>query len=131
MRDERENKKKGWNGGERAWVLSCNCIKHKAVSGEASQHHQLAEAEGTSWSQPCPSRDTQRRVPSTMSRASGAPPGAAPSSSLLTVHNTAVRPGVVVDAPSLGQGFKARLDVALGSLVWWLATVHIAGGLKQ
>ena len=25
---------------------------------------------------------------------------------------------------------KARLDVALGSLVWWLATLHIAGGLK-
>ena len=23
---------------------------------------------------------------------------------------------------------KARLDVALGSLVWWLATLHIAGG---
>ena len=23
-----------------------------------------------------------------------------------------------------------RLDVALGSLVWWLATLHIAGGLK-
>jgi len=26
--------------------------------------------------------------------------------------------------------FKARLDVALGSPVWWLATLHIAGGLK-
>jgi len=23
---------------------------------------------------------------------------------------------------------KASLDVALGSLVWWLATLHIAGG---
>ena len=32
----------------------------------------------------------------------------------------------VVDAPSL-EAFKARLDVALGSLVWWLATLHIAG----
>ena len=32
-----------------------------------------------------------------------------------------------VDAPSL-EAFKARLDVALGSLVWWLATLHIAGG---
>ena len=32
-----------------------------------------------------------------------------------------------VDAPSL-QAFKARLDVALGSLVWQLATLHIAGG---
>ena len=35
----------------------------------------------------------------------------------------------VVDAPTL-KVFKARLDVALGSLVWWLATLHIAGGLK-
>jgi len=34
-----------------------------------------------------------------------------------------------VDSPSL-EAFKARLDVALGSLVWWLATLHIAGGLK-
>ena len=33
----------------------------------------------------------------------------------------------VVDAPSL-EAFKARLDVALGSLVWWLATLHIVGG---
>ena len=36
-------------------------------------------------------------------------------------------PREVVDAPSL-EAFKARLDVALGSLVWWLATLHIAGG---
>jgi len=35
----------------------------------------------------------------------------------------------VVDAPSL-QAFKARLDVALGSLVCWLATLHTAGGLE-
>jgi len=34
-----------------------------------------------------------------------------------------------VDTPSL-EAFKARLDVALSSLVWWLATLHIAGGLK-
>ena len=33
----------------------------------------------------------------------------------------------VVDTPSL-EAFKARLDVALGSLAWWLATLHIAGG---
>ena len=33
-------------------------------------------------------------------------------------------PKEAVDAPSL-QAFKARLDVALGSLVCWL---HIAGG---
>ena len=36
-------------------------------------------------------------------------------------------PSEVVDAPSL-EAFKARLDMALGSLVWWLATLHIAGG---
>ena len=36
-------------------------------------------------------------------------------------------PKEVVDAPSL-EAFKTRLDVALGSLVWWLATLHIAGG---
>ena len=28
------------------------------------------------------------------------------------------------------EAFKARLDVALGSLVCWLATLHIARGLK-
>ena len=38
-------------------------------------------------------------------------------------------PKEVVDAPSL-EAFKARLDVALGSLVWWLATLHVAVGLK-
>ena len=38
-------------------------------------------------------------------------------------------PKEAVDAPSL-EAFKARLDVALGSLVWWLATLHIIGGLK-
>ena len=38
-------------------------------------------------------------------------------------------PKEVVDAPSL-EAFKARLDVALGSLVWWLATLHIVGRLK-
>jgi len=26
------------------------------------------------------------------------------------------------------EAFKARLDVALGSLGWWLAPLHIAGG---
>ena len=36
-------------------------------------------------------------------------------------------PKEAVDAPFL-EAFKARLDVALGSLVWWLATMHIAGG---
>jgi len=35
----------------------------------------------------------------------------------------------VVDAPSL-EALRARLDVALGSLVWWLVTLHIALGLK-
>ena len=38
-------------------------------------------------------------------------------------------PKEVVDAPSL-EAFKARLDVALGSLVWWLAILHIAGGVE-
>jgi len=35
-----------------------------------------------------------------------------------------------VDAPSL-QAFKARLAVALGSLVCWLATLHTAGGWNE
>ena len=39
-------------------------------------------------------------------------------------------PKEVVFAPSL-EAFQARLDVALGSLVWWLATLHMAGGLKR
>ena len=38
-------------------------------------------------------------------------------------------PKEAVDFPSM-EAFKARLDVALGSLVGWLATLHIAGGLK-
>jgi len=37
-------------------------------------------------------------------------------------------PKEVVDAPSL-EAFKARLDVALGSLGWWVSTLHIAGGV--
>ena len=36
-------------------------------------------------------------------------------------------PKEAVDVPSL-EAFKARLDVALDSLVCWLATLHIAGG---
>jgi len=35
----------------------------------------------------------------------------------------------LVDALSL-EVFKARLDVALGSLVYWLVTLNIAGELK-
>ena len=38
-------------------------------------------------------------------------------------------PKEVVDISSL-EAFKARLDVALGSLVWWLATLPMAGELK-
>ena len=36
-------------------------------------------------------------------------------------------PKEVLDAPFL-EAFKAGLDVALGSLGWWLETLHIAGG---
>jgi len=39
-------------------------------------------------------------------------------------------PKETVDAPSL-QAFKAKVDVALGSLVCWLATLHIAGGWNE
>jgi len=28
------------------------------------------------------------------------------------------------------EAFKARLDVVLDSLVWWLETLHTAGALK-
>ena len=45
----------------------------------------------------------------------------------VTVSHWNRLPKEAVDAPSL-QTFKARLDVALGSLVWWLVTLHIAGG---
>jgi len=38
-------------------------------------------------------------------------------------------PKQVADAPSL-EAFKARLDAALGILVWWLATLHVAGGVE-
>ena len=38
-------------------------------------------------------------------------------------------PKEVVDSPTL-EAFKARLDVALGSLLWWLKTLHIAGRMK-
>ena len=39
-------------------------------------------------------------------------------------------PKEAVDAPSL-EAFKARLDVALRSLVWWMAILHIVGGWNQ
>ena len=38
-------------------------------------------------------------------------------------------PKEVVDVPSL-EAYKTRLDVTLGSLVSWLVTLRIAGGLK-
>ena len=38
-------------------------------------------------------------------------------------------PKEVLYAPSL-EACKARLDVALRSLVWWLVTLYVAGGLK-
>jgi len=33
------------------------------------------------------------------------------------------------DAPSR-EAFKARLGAAMGSLVWWGVTMHVAGELK-
>ena len=47
-------------------------------------------------------------------------------SSFLLLKEWSRLPKEVVDASSL-EAFKARLDVALGSLVWWLATLHITG----
>jgi len=38
-------------------------------------------------------------------------------------------PKEVVDVPSL-EAFNTTLEVALGSLLWWLAILHKAGGLK-
>ena len=38
-------------------------------------------------------------------------------------------PGEAVDSPSL-RAFRARLDVALGSLVWWLVTLHIGSPMR-
>jgi len=38
-------------------------------------------------------------------------------------------PREVVDTPHL-KVFKARLDGALGSLIWWLRTLSMAGELK-
>ena len=37
-------------------------------------------------------------------------------------------PKDAVDAPSV-EAFKARLDVALGSLVWWQTILHIQPGV--
>lgn len=45
------------------------------------------------------------------------------------MHGESSLPKDAVDAPSL-QASKARLDVALGSLAWWLVTLHTAGRLK-
>ena len=38
-------------------------------------------------------------------------------------------PREVVDAPSL-QVFKARLDGVLGSMIWWLTILPMAGWLE-
>lgn len=46
---------------------------------------------------------------------------------ILIVYNDFFLPREAVDAQSL-EALKARLDVDLGSLVWWSATLHIAGG---
>ena len=38
-------------------------------------------------------------------------------------------PKEAVDASSM-DAFKVRLNVALSSLVWWLATLPMAGGVE-
>ena len=38
-------------------------------------------------------------------------------------------PRKAVDAPSL-EVFKARLDEALGNLIWWVASLPMVGGLE-
>jgi len=38
-------------------------------------------------------------------------------------------PKEAVDIPSV-EAFKARLDVAPDSLVWWWVSLHVAGGLN-
>jgi len=38
-------------------------------------------------------------------------------------------PREIVDAPSL-EAFKARLNGIVGSLIWWVATLNMAGGLE-
>jgi len=45
------------------------------------------------------------------------------------MHTQTYKDNKRADAPSL-EAFKARLDVALGSLVCWLVTLPIAGRLK-
>ena len=40
------------------------------------------------------------------------------------------QPREVVDASSL-EALKARLDVDLGSLVWWLVTLHTTWGWNE
>jgi len=42
----------------------------------------------------------------------------------ISKHNIS---SMLIFAPFL-EAFKARMDVAMGSLVWWLVTLHIAGG---
>jgi len=34
-----------------------------------------------------------------------------------------------VDAPSI-EGFKVRLDGTMGSLIWWVVTLSMGGGLE-
>jgi len=45
----------------------------------------------------------------------------------LAMLGPAVQPSTIRRSKTL-EAFKARLDVALGSLGCWLATLHIAGG---
>ena len=46
-----------------------------------------------------------------------------------TAIYTTRQPREAVGAPSL-ETFKAKLDGALGSLIWWVETLPMAGGLE-
>jgi len=47
----------------------------------------------------------------------------------IKISRPSALPRQVADAPSL-EAFKARLDMAPGSLVWWLTTLPVAEGMK-
>jgi len=76
---------------------------------------------------PCPITLTASSCLTGRAEHSQPDPGHPPALCWALVKHWIRLPKEVVDAPSL-EAFKARLDVALGSLVWWLVTLHIPGG---